>query len=160
MPGLTPKFNMADVSKKVDTFHKRKLRQMRDMLTFIGIRAVQYAKVSGAYLDQTGNLRSSVGYAVIHNGMTVVFESEGTAEGKLEAGGLIQTLADQYNEGMVLVVVAGMEYAAAVESKGYDVITGSTFEAEGLLEMMKKELQAGRYKERAGGDLGGVSRIP
>lgn len=159
MSGLIPQFNMSDINKKVDAFHKRKLRQMFDMLSFVGIRSVEWAKVNGAYMDQTGNLRSSIGYAVIHNGQTVVFESEGTPLGKLEAGEVIQKLAGQYNTGMVLVVVAGMEYAAAVESKGYDVITGSTFEAELLLEQMKKLLQAGLYKEQSDGPIGGVDRI-
>ena len=42
---------------------------------------------------------------------------------------------------MILVVVAGMEYAAAVESYKYDVITGSSLMAESkLIPFMIKEL--------------------
>jgi len=55
---------------------------------------------------------------------------------------LIDELAAQYPKGMILVVVAGMEYAAAVESKGYDVISGASFVAQDLMTYMKKQLGA------------------
>ena len=42
-------------------------------------------------------------------------------------------LLAKLDRGIVLVVFAGMEYAAAVEAKKFDVITGGTAEAEEML---------------------------
>ena len=43
---------------------------------------------------------------------------------------------------MVLVVVAGMEYAASVESKNYDVITGGVAIGEDLMKYFREKLGA------------------
>jgi len=62
--------------------------------------------------------------------------------GRFNAMNVLDDIAAQYPTGMILVVVAGMEYAAAVESKGYDVITGSSREAEKLRDYIKKQVGA------------------
>lgn len=71
--------------------------------------------------DQTGNLRSSVGYSVVKRGH-VVIESEfdtvkrgfdGSETGKR----LIEQLAAEYSSyPYVLIIVAGMDYAVYVEA--------------------------------------------
>jgi len=43
-------------------------------------------------------------------------------------------------KGLVLIGIAGMEYAAAVEAKGYDVITGSAPTNEIMQNAFKKFL--------------------
>ena len=142
MPGLTPQFTNADINKHVDAFVKDKLKRMFETLSFVGIEAVNYAKEHGSYQDQTGNLRSSVGYAVIYNGNIQKQSMSGRGEGVSAGKELIDELAEQFNQGMVLVVVAGMEYAAAVESLNFDVITGSSFAAEELLTFLRQKLGA------------------
>ena len=135
MPGLTPSFSMRDVDARVDRFEKRQTRKMFEVLSYIGIESVKYAKKYHGYEDQTKNLTSSIGYAVIVDGK--IEKSITMAE---EGASLVDELARRYSEGMVLVVVAGMEYAAAVESKGYDVISGSSYEAQDLMSFMRERL--------------------
>lgn len=102
-----------------------------------------------SWFDQTGNLRSSIGYAIYGEGRKVIesaFDvvkngSQGAAEGKK----IIDELATKYAETFALVVVAGMEYADAVEARdGKDVLATTEIWA-------KREVQKylDRAKERA-----------
>lgn len=135
--GLMPEYTMADIDRKVEAWRRDREKKMFEVLSYVGIESVNFAKKNGSYQDQTGNLRASVGYAVIVDGE--VRKSQTVPE---ESASLIDELANRFNRGMVLVVVAGMEYAAAVESKGYDVITGSSFEGDRLLTFMREKLGA------------------
>ena len=73
-----------------------------------------------SWFDQTGNLRSSIGYAIYGHGRKAIesaFDvvkngSQGATEGKR----MIDELATKYAETFALVVVAGMDYADAVEA--------------------------------------------
>lgn len=102
-----------------------------------------------SWFDQTGNLRSSIGYAIYGEGRKVIesaFDvvkngSKGSAEGKR----IIDELATKYAETFALVVVAGMDYADAVEARdGKDVLASAEIWA-------KREVQKylDRAKERA-----------
>ena len=44
---------------------------MYRVLMRVGEECVNYARVNGGYLDQTGNLRSSIGYVVMDNGKII-----------------------------------------------------------------------------------------
>ena len=75
---------------------------------------------TSSWNDQSGNLRSSVGYIVTIDGQ---IESEGgfrrfadADEGPSKGKAYARTLAPQYSEGVALIIVAGMEYAAYVEA--------------------------------------------
>ncbi len=147
MQGLIPEFTQADIDRRIDAFRKDKVSRSFEALSWLGIRAVNYAKKKhlGNWTDQSGCLRSSVGYAVIFDGDVRIEKFDQVlqgAEGVVAGQKLVQELAAKYNKGMVLVVTAGMEYAAAVESKGYDVITGSSYEAEKLRSYLVKKLGA------------------
>jgi hypothetical protein len=157
MPGLMAQFDPRNISKRIDKFKKERIQKEFDFLTYIGIKAVTYAKTKHTYHDQTGNLTSSIGYAIIIDGDIVrtgggkstFIKGDGnptkiasTEMGRFNAMNVLDDIAAQYPTGMILVVVAGMEYAAAVESKGYDVITGSSREAEKLRDYIKKQVGA------------------
>lgn len=96
------------------------------------------------FKDQTGNLRSSIGYVVAVDGQIVgasafgqVLEgSQGTGEGKTFA----ESLASRFNNGIVLILVAGMEYAYYVKKRGYDVIDQGQLEAESLVKRLVDKL--------------------
>ena len=75
------------------------------------------------YIDDTGYLRGSIGYALYNNGALVVENYQGS--GQEAAKKTADEVAAKYADGIVAVIVAGADYAAAVESKGYDVLTGS-----------------------------------
>lgn len=93
------------------------------------------------FIDQTGNLRSSIGYVVLKNGVvkagSAFDEIKDGSEGSTKGKERIKKLKAKYKTGYVLIVTAGMGYAAAVEAKGYDVLTGSSFEAKAQLEKAK-----------------------
>jgi hypothetical protein len=93
---------------------------------------VTRAKQTNTYKDQTHALRSSIGYVLYYKGNEVAnyFESAGgEAGGEGVESGLNfarETAMPYSGKTIVAVVVAGMNYALYVESKGMDVITGSS----------------------------------
>lgn len=121
-------------------------------LAYIGEQAVNAARANGNYKDQTGNLRSSVGYAVSVNGRIVtasaaaqVFAPNGTGEeGKVTGEEYCRQLAARIPRGIALILVAGMEYAAAVYDKGYDVMTSGRLIAGQEVPNMLKKLGLGQ----------------
>ncbi|WP_181306971.1 hypothetical protein [Rufibacter sp. XAAS-G3-1] len=93
-------------------------------------RSGNITQATPRYKDRTGALTSSVGFLIQNNGKTIREHFPETGEGTAKGIAVARRAAAKYPTGLVLVVVAGMEYAAAVESKGYDVLTGSSFIAE------------------------------
>ena len=92
----------------------------------LGEMAVAHAKSvppESGFMDRTGNLRSSIGYAVYLNGSLKTKNFSGTGEGVNQGIEVCNDVAKDYPTGWLLVVVAGMEYALAVESRGRDVLT-------------------------------------
>lgn len=71
--------------------------------------------------DQTGNLRSSVGYSVVKRGHVVIESGFDTVkrgfDGSETGKRLIEQLAAEYSSyPYVLIIVAGMDYAVYVEA--------------------------------------------
>lgn len=97
------------------------------------------------YIDDTGNLRSSIGYVLIIDGQIVAessFEAvkngkQGSDEGKTFA----ESLVSNYPDGIALVVVAGMHYAEYVAAKGYDVLDSAELLGEQLVSKLMDDLQ-------------------
>ena len=97
-----------------------------------------------SWIDRTGNLRSSIGYIITHNGAIVKCSdfsqvkqgSEGTKIGKE----LAEEIAKRYSSEYVLVVVAGMNYAEYVEAMDNKVVLASAelFANKELPKMMEK----------------------
>lgn len=132
-----------------------KLKQSRkDITDFIvsrfqqiGEEAVKIARENGSYHDVTGNLRSSIGYVilvdgkVVTNGTPVRYSgAKGNGEkGEAAANELLQKLKSKFPWGIVLILCAGMEYAAFVENvKGKDVLTSAEHLAESLMKQLLK----------------------
>jgi hypothetical protein len=133
---IRPTFNASQIAKMIADKRLAIQNAIASGLAFIGETFVVNARNTNTYHDQTGNLRSSIGYCLYHNGEKVQFNFEGeTSEGITKASELADEVAAEHPQGFVMVCVAGMEYAAAVESgvrKGgksahaYDVITNSS----------------------------------
>ena len=106
-------------------------------LSYIGEHVVNTARLSGEYLDQTGNLRSSIGYIISADGeiirqgeFNVVKDGEdGTKSGEALAQALAKT-----SKGITLIVVAGMHYAIYVSAKGLDVLDSAYIELHKQLQ--------------------------
>lgn len=83
-----------------------------------------------SWIDHTGNLRSSIGFAVYEQGSKymesafsqVLSGTDGSAKGKK----MINDLAKEYSRVYALVVVAGMEYAGEVEALESKDVLAST----------------------------------
>ena len=113
-------------------------------LQYIGERCLNTARNTNSYKDQTGNLRSSLGYVVASDGK-IVYQStfevvkEG-GDGKKSGIQFAKEIVRQFPEGIVLIVVAGMNYAQYVSAKGYDVIDSAELLAERLVPQILKQL--------------------
>ena len=115
------------------------------VLTDVGMQCVAEARNNGNYMDQTGNLRSSIGYVVLQDGKPVVngaskqySGTKGNGEaGPAAAEALLTQLQAKFPWGIVLIVCAGMNYAAYVENVRHkDVLTTAELKAESLLKQL------------------------
>lgn len=91
----------------------------------------------------TWNLRSSIGYILLHDGQVVeeYFPSVGGGdEGSKTGADYAREIATLVNEGdgIQLVVVAGMEYAVFVEGNGIDVLSHAS---KGFPKELRKEFK-------------------
>lgn len=149
--GITPTFTINDVKARLDAFLDVVERQQIKRLQRVGEMCLTYARDThpNDWQDQTGNLRSSVGYMVFVDGVAVhnsPFEQvspRNAVDGQAYDGGqkgmaLCRKVGEKTN-GVALVCVAGMEYAVYVESKGRDVLSGAEHLAE---RELPKQLQA------------------
>ena len=102
------------------------------------------ARSSHTYRDQTGNLSSSIGYAVSIDGQVVQCSSFQVvlngSEGAKDGLEYVQDVISKYPQGIVLVIVAGKNYAVYVSDKGYDVLDSAETLAETLVPRMMKQL--------------------
>lgn len=92
-------------------------------LNYLGnvcVRRIRDRSGDDSWYDQTGNLRSSIGYAIYSQGLIVsesAFETVlGGDIGRQAGREMVNELAKQYSDTYALVVVAAMEYADFVEA--------------------------------------------
>ena len=99
-----------------------------------------------SWYNQTGNLRSSVGYVIAHNKNIIQYStfnqvkqgSEGVKTGK----DLAKELAKRYSNNYVLIVVAGMNYAEFVEAMdNKDVLASTELWAREKVPLMLEKLK-------------------
>lgn len=113
----TPNFS---IKAEVVNMAKERAKQVcENVLNYVCEEAVTEARDRGSYTDQTGNLRSSIGY-VITDGKNVVNTGEqkqyknGT-EGLSKSKKLLEEYAERHSGDVCAHVVAGMDYADYVE---------------------------------------------
>lgn len=150
---LKAKHTEQSINDSINAFLEGVEQMKIDGLMELGEICVKHARTitvaQGGFQDQTGNLRSSIGYAVFQDGVEVYSKYEvasGTnAEGESYSGDegakVGQALAQEVGEasvGLVLVVTAGMSYAIYVEKKGRDVLTS----AEHLAQQEKERIMS------------------
>lgn len=142
--GMTPLFSGDDVERWFDHFQDRAEEKILKLLQVGGEKFVEIARKSGSYNDQTGNLRSSIGYVIAKYGDVIVENfkrsekgsngNEGISKGRQ----LAEEVSLSFPDGYILVGVAGMDYAVAVEARGHEVVTGANTQCN---EYLKKALQ-------------------
>jgi len=122
-------------------------KELIKQLCRIGEECVKIARErhSNDYGDVTGNLRSSIGYVVLYDGKPVQYGASKQYAGKKgngEAGppaaeALLNELQAKFPWGIVLIVCAGMNYAAYVEAVHHkDVLTSAELKAEALMKQL------------------------
>lgn len=125
MAGLKALFNLNNIRQSLNESVSKIEDKTLEALAYEGEEFVDKARLIDTYKDRTANLRASIGYIIVRDGKTVKENFEGEDKGVSKAKEVANEVALKYPKGFVLIGVAGMNYAAAVESKGYDVITGS-----------------------------------
>lgn len=141
---LTPKQEIeAYVDEQVSRLRQVLLRNLAD----IGEQCLNAARQTYSYKDQTGNLRSSIGYVIVEDGRVVQASDfspsdKGTdkATGQATGKAYANELAARFPSGLTLLIVAGMNYAAYVSAKGYDVLDSSELKADLLTEKLLKQV--------------------
>lgn len=99
-----------------------------------------------SWYDQTGNLRSSVGYVIAHNKNIIQYSSfnqvKQGSEGVKTGKDLAKELAKRYSNNYVLIVVAGMNYAEFVEAMdNKDVLASTELWAREQVPLMLEKLK-------------------
>lgn len=113
---------------------------------------------SGAdsWFDQTGNLRSSIGYGYYEDGKKIIESSFnqilGGSEGVNAGRKMIDDLAHLYGKTFALVIVAGMNYADEVEARDNKDVLAST-------ELWAKKEITSRLEQAKQNALSIISRL-
>lgn len=139
--GIVPKFGDGAITAKIQTFQKRLEAATIFMLQALGESLVKYAKESHNYTDRTGNLTNSIGYVVVHNKKAISFGGlNQPGEGSESGMKVAMKMADETLSAFSLIIVAGMNYAAYVEAKGYNVILPAELKAKSDFPAAMKRL--------------------
>lgn len=123
---------MSEINAAIEAEAKRVHMLAVRALSYLGEMCVIEAKnrpQESSWFDQSGNLRSSIGYVIVHDGKIIQYSefnqvkqgTEGVKEGKY----LAEELASKFSTGYALIVVAGMNYAERVEAMDSKVVLAS-----------------------------------
>lgn len=147
------------MTTKLDEIHKVLMKEANRVerltiraLSYLGeqcVSRVRDREGNKSWYDQSGNLRSSVGYVIAYNGNIIRYSdfnqikqgSEGVSVGK----NLAKELVKRYPNDYVLVIVAGMNYAEYVERKDNKDVLASTElwamdQVPKMLEKLKRQI--------------------
>ena len=134
---MKPLFAASMVKRVMDDFLKKTDAEIIATLYYIGEEFVNTCKISGNYTDRTGNLRSSIGCAVMKDGSIIKSISFGSnSEGVTKGDEFADEIKAQFPEGYYLVVYAGMHYAIYVETKGFSVISSFLPDSDGFVKLI------------------------
>lgn len=142
-------FTANDIRNRMNQEIQRRRQALIAQLFYIGEECLTQARSGHKYLNQTGNLCSSIGYCILVDG-SIVHEGEwknvsggkgdGT-EGKKQGVAFLHELASKHTrKGIVFLMVAGMPYAQYVEAMSLDVLDTSEQMAQRKIKDMLDRL--------------------
>lgn len=142
--GITQTTTTSEIDAYIERQVKRTTNALIYNLQYIGEQVLNTARSTNSYKDQTGNLRSSLGYVIVVDGK-IKYKSdfEVVKQGNSGSKSGIQyakEVARQFPEGIVIIVVAGMNYASYVAAKGFDVLDSAELLADKLVTQILKQL--------------------
>ncbi len=139
--GISAMFGLNEVKQIFDEFISEQEDKQLEMLQRAGEDFVNKARDLKTYQDDTGNLRSSIGYIILKDGEIIDENFQVSEKGTDKKTGLekgrtfAEEIAQEHPDGFVLIGVAGMHYAAALEREHkIDVISGSALSASQTLK--------------------------
>ncbi|MEG0929900.1 hypothetical protein [Algoriella sp.] len=139
--GIKPNFSNKDLDKLNQIIIDDTLQKCIRAYLYLGENVVAHAKQSVGFTDQSGNLRSSIGYVLFVNGQVYKEFYEGQALGTSEGKQFARELASKAKRApLVLVFTAGMNYAYSVESRGYNVLTASENYTKQVADIIIKQM--------------------
>lgn len=121
-------------------------------LRHLGEDAITHAKENKGYKDHSSNLKNSISYALYKDGELVsqiigqIPKPDATKEGQSQVSDNLTRFALEKDvvapKGYTLIVVAGMNYGAPVEAKGYNVLyLTQKWMHDRMLEILKEVLE-------------------
>ncbi len=121
---IRPRFNKQDIHNAVQRQKQAIEAIIIRRFKYLAERCVAEARSLNSYKDQTGNLRSSIGYILTVDGYVVAESFDGDTEmGKNSAKKVAEEAISKVAKNKIgLVVVAGMSYAVYVESTDRPVL--------------------------------------
>ncbi len=132
--GIEADFSISAFNRLMDAVPEIISEEIIRALCYLGeecVKRIRDRSAAESWIDQTGNLRSSIGYAVYQEGETKMessFPAVGNGrEGAAKGHKAVMELASEYaGSRFALVILAGMEYAAYVEAKQSKDVVAST----------------------------------
>lgn len=157
--GVTSNIDIKQIRDYLDKETRKNIQRVVASLQYVGETVVNEIRTShiSDWNDQTGNLRSSIGYILAVDGQPLNMSGfdrvdgpdrdKTTEDGSASGRSYAQNLCSLYPRGIALIVVAGMEYAAYVEAMENKVVLAQgEIEARKLVSEMIQRLNS-RYSE-------------
>lgn len=130
------KFSAKRIRERINSKLAAQRKAIIENLFYIGEECLRNARENHRYKNQTGNLCSSIGYAIIEDGQIIneAFFDKSDGEGGVKDGAegmqkgmeyLHKLATEQPTEGITFMMVAGMPYAQYVEAMSLDVLDTS-----------------------------------
>lgn len=117
---------------KVPAILESQMRRIEQAICFnfrvIGEGSVNHARKHGSYMDQTSNLRNSIGYVIAFNGKVIECEFKHSSGITNKAAFFAENKIHEMlvgDSGYTLLIIAGMNYARNVENRGKNVLAGT-----------------------------------
>lgn len=134
------------VEKKWLEQRMRLLKQsICERLMYVGESALTEARTNHIYKDQTGNLTSSIGYAIIDDGKIIrqsTFQQvKSGGEGVTKGKQYLTQIISQNSQGIVFIMVAGMNYASYVEAMNLNVLDSAEVMAKKMIPRILQSLK-------------------
>jgi hypothetical protein len=151
MAHFTADFTMADIDKDFKNMlagiQEDIIEALKGTLIEMVDKARRKTKVDMGFANITWNLRESIGGIVVNEDQIVFtyFPLIGKGpEGRKKGIAYAQELAllQQDSHQLMVIFVAGEEYAKFVETKGWDVITGSSWVFDDHFASLLKQIKA------------------
>ena len=137
----------AEINSFIEDKVKRIEKALVYNLSYVGEQVLNAARSTNSYKDQTGNLKSSIGFVVAVDGKVKNTSDFGVvkngANGAKSGKAYAKELVRNYPQGICLIVVAGVDYAVHVSNMGYDVLDSSELLAEKLVPQILAQLLKG-----------------